>query len=137
MVADFELDRNDFPSLVAAPWADGDHLSLRRLLFGGIRNNDSACGLIVGADARNDDAVVKRQKLHINLPKSLFMLSFLTKKRSSRSKYERGPVFFNWPAFSTRQVRLPARHPQLRGNTANALNLGAIFISGVVMAQLR
>src|SRR6516164_2470769 len=59
-VADFEVNRNDFPSLVATSWADGDHLSLRRLLFGGIWNNDSACGLILGVDARNHNAVVKR-----------------------------------------------------------------------------
>jgi uncharacterized protein Usg len=56
------------------------------------------------------------------------MLSFLTKKRSPRSKHECDPVFFNWHAFSTRQVRLPTRRQQLRRNAANALNLGAIFI---------
>ena len=52
------------PGLVAAAWTDGDHLSLRRLLFGGIRNDDSTCGLVFGVDARNHDAVVKRPKLH-------------------------------------------------------------------------
>src|SRR5271169_3286251 len=67
-VADLEVYRNDFSNLVATSWANGDHLSLRGLLFGGIRNDDSASGLIVGVDARNYDAVVKRPKLHINLP---------------------------------------------------------------------
>jgi hypothetical protein len=80
-VADLEVDGDDFPGLVAAPWTDGDHLSLRRLLFGGIRNDDSACGLIVGVDARNHDAVVKRPKLHINLPKFLFLLNLLAKRQ--------------------------------------------------------
>ena len=65
------------PALVAAAWTDRDHLSLRRLLFGGIRNDDSTCGLIVGVDTRNHDAVVKRPKLHINPPKCLFLLSCL------------------------------------------------------------
>ena len=37
-VANLEVDGDDFPGLVAAAWTDGDHLSLRRLLFGGIRN---------------------------------------------------------------------------------------------------
>src|ERR1700729_977675 len=92
MVADFELDRNDFPSLVATSWADGDHLSLRRLLFGGIRNNDSACGLILGVDARNYNAVVKRPKLHINLRKRLFMLNCLTRRGPPRSQDECGPL---------------------------------------------
>src|ERR1700730_2224667 len=67
-VANFEVDGDDFPGLIAAAWTDGDYLSLRRLLFGGIRNDDSAWRLIVGVDARNYDAVVKRPKLHINLP---------------------------------------------------------------------
>src|SRR5256714_6444697 len=65
-IANLEVDGDDFPGLVAAAWTNGDHLSLRRLLFGGIRNDDSPCGLIVGVDARNDDAVVKWPKLHIN-----------------------------------------------------------------------
>src|SRR5215204_3794831 len=67
-VTDLEVDGDDFPGLIAAAWADGDHLSLRRFLFGGIRNDDSTCGLVVGVDARNDDAVVERPKLHINPP---------------------------------------------------------------------
>ena len=82
-VADFDVDGNELAGLITAAGADGDHLSLRRLLFGGIRNDDFACGLIFGVDARNYDAVVKWPKLHINLPKRLFMLSFLTKKRST------------------------------------------------------
>src|SRR5580692_4723955 len=44
--------------------------------FGCIRNDDSTCGLILGVDARNHDAVVKRPKLHINPPKYLLLLVF-------------------------------------------------------------
>src|SRR5450759_3057098 len=55
--------------------------SLRRLLFGGSRNDDSTCGLGLGVDARNHDAVVKRSKLHINPPRCLLLLIVLTKKQ--------------------------------------------------------
>src|SRR3954462_9828939 len=73
-VANLEVDGSDFPGLIAATWTDGDHLSLRRLLFGGIRNDDSTGGLILGVDARNHYAVVKWPKLHINPPKYLLLL---------------------------------------------------------------
>ena len=42
--------------------------------------------LSVGVDARNYDAVVKRPKLHINLPKSLLVFGFRTKKRSTAGR---------------------------------------------------
>src|SRR5215207_3681955 len=79
-VADIEVDRDDFPGFVAATWTNGDHLSLGRLLFGGIRNDNSTCGLILGVDARNHDAVVKWPKLHINPPKYLLLLVFFEKQ---------------------------------------------------------
>src|SRR6516165_7220101 len=67
-VAFLEVDRNELAGFVPAAWTDGDHLALSRLLLGGIRNDDSAGGLIVGVDPRNHDAVVKRPKLHIGSP---------------------------------------------------------------------
>src|SRR5450759_3464332 len=69
------------PASSRPAWTDGDHLSLRRLLFGGIRNDDSTCGLALGVDARNHDAVVKRPKLHINPPTCLMLLIFRTGKQ--------------------------------------------------------
>src|SRR3954469_10740889 len=84
-VANLEIDGGDFPGLIAAAWTDGDHLSLRRLLFGGIRDDDSACGLAVRIDARKHHAVVKRPKLHANPPKYAFRLSFVTKNGESRN----------------------------------------------------
>src|SRR5689334_6127145 len=78
-VANLEVDGDDFTGLVATAGTDGDDLSLRRLLFSGVWNDDSACGLTVSVDARNHDAVVKRAKLHTNPPKYLLWLSFLTK----------------------------------------------------------
>src|SRR5260370_1412493 len=77
-VASLQVDRYQLAVLVAATRTDRDHLSLSRLLFAGIRNAHSACGLILGVDARNHDAVVKRPKLHICSPKRLFLLIFLT-----------------------------------------------------------
>ncbi len=44
-VANLEVDGGDFAGLIAAAGTDGDYLSLRRLLFGGIRDDDSTCGL--------------------------------------------------------------------------------------------
>ncbi len=38
-------------------------------------------GEVIAVDARNYDAVVKRAKLHINPPKCLFLLIFLTVKQ--------------------------------------------------------
>src|SRR3974390_3195054 len=64
------------PASSRPPGTHGDHLALRRLLFGGIRNDDSTCGLVLDVDARNHDSVVKRSKLHINPPKRLMLLIF-------------------------------------------------------------
>src|ERR1700693_4436293 len=103
-VAFLEVDRDELAAFVAATWTDGDHLSLSRLLFGGIRNDDSACGLVLGVDARNHDAVVKRPKLHIGSPKCLFLLIFMTIAQGGSlraAKRMRSPLLFNWCAFST------------------------------------
>src|SRR5712692_4516634 len=75
-VAFLEVDRDELAAFVAATWTDGNDLSLSRLLFGRIRNDDSACGLTLCVDARNHHAVVKRPKLHIGSPKFLFLLIF-------------------------------------------------------------
>jgi hypothetical protein len=81
-------------AFVAATWTDGDHLSLSRLLFGGIRNDDSACGLILGVDAGNHNAVVKRPKLHIGSPNVLLLLIFRTIKQEVRYGVETNASLF-------------------------------------------
>src|SRR5262249_38779333 len=63
-VADLHVDRDELAALVAAARADGDDLALLRLLLGGVRNDDAACGLLLGIDALDDDAVVKRTEFH-------------------------------------------------------------------------
>src|SRR6186997_2208754 len=68
-VADLQVDGDQLAGLVAAAGADGDDLALTRLLFGGIRNDDAASGLLLGIDALDDDTVVKRTELHGSPPK--------------------------------------------------------------------
>ncbi len=63
-VADPDIDRNELAGLVAAAGAHGDNLALRGLFLGGIGNDDAASGLFLGINALDDNAVVKRAKLH-------------------------------------------------------------------------
>src|SRR5215467_5486140 len=63
-VADLEIDGNELARLVAAPWAHRDDLALRGLFLGGVGNDDAAGGLLLGIDALDDDAVVKRAEFH-------------------------------------------------------------------------
>src|SRR3974377_4619 len=67
-VADLEIDRDQLAALVTPTGADGDDLALARLFLGGIRDDDDAGGLFLGIDALDDDAVVKRAKLHGSPP---------------------------------------------------------------------
>src|SRR5262249_5899925 len=57
--------------LVAAAGANRDDLALGGLFLGGIGNDDAAGGLLFGIDALDDNAVVKRTKLHDVLLKLL------------------------------------------------------------------
>src|SRR6516164_8936564 len=63
-VADLHVDRDQLAALVAAAWADGDDLALGGFLLGGVGDDDAASRLFLGIDALDDDAVVKRTKLH-------------------------------------------------------------------------
>src|SRR5262245_10376537 len=66
-VADLEIDWDQLAGLVAAAGADRDDLALARLLLGGVGDDDAAGGLLLGVNALDDDAVVKRTKLHGDL----------------------------------------------------------------------
>src|SRR5712675_1382230 len=81
-VAFLHIDRDELAGLVAAPGTDGNHLSLGRLLLGGVRDDDPTLRLVFGVDARNHDAVVKRPKFHSNPPVYRFLLSCLTGKQT-------------------------------------------------------
>jgi hypothetical protein len=102
-VAFLEVDRDELAAFVAATRTDADHLSLSRLLFGGIRNDNSACALILGIDARDHNAVVKRPKRHIGSPEWVFLLIFLTieqggtlEPQNELGQKQCRPVSFNW-----------------------------------------
>src|SRR5262252_5969223 len=63
-VADLHIDGGQLAGFVAAARADGDDFALGGFLLGGVGNDDAAGGLFLGIDALNDNAVVKRTKLH-------------------------------------------------------------------------
>src|SRR5262245_61343572 len=63
LVAGLQVDRDQLAGLVAAARANGDDLALRRLLLGGVGDDDAALGLLFGIDAAHDNAVVERTKL--------------------------------------------------------------------------
>src|SRR5262245_5960256 len=63
-VADLDVDGDQLAGLVAAARTHRDDLALGGLFLGGVGNDDAAGGLLLGIDALDDDAVVKRTKLH-------------------------------------------------------------------------
>jgi hypothetical protein len=63
-VADLDVERNQLAGLVAAAGPDGSDLALGGLLLGGVRDDDATGSLLLGIDALDDDAVVKRTELH-------------------------------------------------------------------------
>src|SRR6516165_868871 len=63
-IADPHVDGDQLAGIIAAARANGDDLALGRLLLGGVRDDDAAGRLFLGIDALDDNAVVKRTKLH-------------------------------------------------------------------------
>ena len=53
----------ELAGFVAAARADGDDLALRRLLLGGVGDDDAAGGLLLGVDTLDDHAVVQGTEL--------------------------------------------------------------------------
>src|SRR5262249_50178760 len=70
-VPDLDVDGDQLAGLVAAAGANRDDLALGGLFLGGIGNDDAAGGFLFGIDALDDNAVVKRTKLHDVLLKLL------------------------------------------------------------------
>ena len=60
----FDIDGNELAGVIAATRPDGDNLALRGFFLSGVRDDDAAGGFLFGLDAPDDDAVVKRTKLH-------------------------------------------------------------------------
>src|SRR4030095_11129109 len=63
-VADLEIDGDELARFVAAARAHRNDLALRGLFLSGVGNDDGAGGLLLGIDALDDDAVVKRTEFH-------------------------------------------------------------------------
>src|SRR4029079_10944772 len=118
-VADLDVDGDELAGFVAAAWANSDDFTLGRLLLGGVGNDDAAGRLRLGVDALDDDAVVKRTKLHGILHKLLVRLIFLTEGRRQDPRDAlrephlsgpRPPSRGRWKFFSTHRSRLLARN---------------------------
>src|SRR6266508_4291182 len=63
-VADPEVDRNEFPGLVAAARAYRGDLALRGLFLGGVGDDDAAGRLRLGIDALDDNTIVQWTEFH-------------------------------------------------------------------------
>src|SRR5512134_1374910 len=64
LVALLDVERREFAGFVACAGPHRDHFALLRLLGGGVGDYDTSGSLGFAADALDDDAVVKRTKLH-------------------------------------------------------------------------
>ena len=67
MITDLNVDRDQLAVFVAAAGANGDDFTLGGFFLGSVRNDDAACASLLGIDALDDNAVVKRTKLHVVL----------------------------------------------------------------------
>src|SRR5690606_24619706 len=68
-VADLDVEGDQPSAFVAGAGADGDHFAFARLFLCGVRDDDTACGLLVGFDASNQDTVMQWTERHIVLLK--------------------------------------------------------------------
>src|SRR5690606_5345219 len=68
-VADLDVERLDLAGLVARAGTDGDDLAFARLLPGGVGDDDTTGGFLVGFDAANQDTVMQWTERHIVLLK--------------------------------------------------------------------
>src|SRR4051812_5608438 len=68
-VADLDVDRDELAGFVAAARPDGRDFALRRLFLGRVGNDDAAGSLLLGIDALDDDAIVKRTEFHGEPPR--------------------------------------------------------------------
>ena len=67
-VADGDVDRDDVAGLLGAlARADGEDLALLRLLLGGVGDDETAGGGLLGIAGLDDDAVFERLQVHVRL----------------------------------------------------------------------
>src|SRR5262249_4391050 len=70
-VAFLHVEGYDMPFLVAGAWPNGNNLALLRLLFGRIRDDDSALRALFLFQTAHYDAVMQRPKLHGYPPRKI------------------------------------------------------------------
>src|SRR5690606_24249561 len=63
-----DIERNELALFVAQARAYRDNLTLLRLLFGSVRNDDAAGGFFVLVDATDHDPVLQRPEVHCRPP---------------------------------------------------------------------
>src|SRR5689334_6876205 len=63
-VTRLDIEPLDLAPFVPGAGADGDHLAFLRLLLGGVRDDDAACGLGFLLDPADHHAIVKWTELH-------------------------------------------------------------------------
>jgi hypothetical protein len=74
-VAGLDVERAELALVAQRATANGDDLALLRLLLGGVGDYDAAHGFLVGRQAANEYAVMKRTEAHTVLsPRILFRL---------------------------------------------------------------
>src|SRR6202021_2052079 len=56
--ANLEINRDELASLIAAARPDGDDLALRRLLLGGVGNDDATGGLRFGINTLDSNSIM-------------------------------------------------------------------------------
>src|SRR6478752_9789832 len=68
LVAGLDVQRRDLALFGLGATADGDDFAFLRLFLGSVGNDDPAGGLVIGLDAADEDAIMKRPETHINNP---------------------------------------------------------------------
>src|SRR5579871_3135303 len=66
-VADLDVQRHQLARLITATGADGNDFTLRGFFPRAVRDDNAARALLLGIEALDDNAVVKRTKLHVVL----------------------------------------------------------------------
>jgi hypothetical protein len=63
-IARFDVNWDELAGFVAPAWTYRNGFALLRLLFGGVRNDDAACGLFRGVDALDHNSIMKWTEFH-------------------------------------------------------------------------
>src|SRR5690242_13994545 len=67
-ITGLDVERANLAVLEDLTVADGDDLTLERLLLGRVGDDDAALGLVLLGDALDDEAILKGTNLHLRSP---------------------------------------------------------------------